>query len=337
LVPAIAGAVRAAKDAQVTAEITNLETALNDFKSKFGDFPPSRIILNSNGSYNPGDTTQINGTNDITRGDLEARTARSMRKIFPRAANYFSTGGAGAALPWDLSGNNSPYVILQGHECLVFFLGGMPQALPSGFGMTGFSKNPANPFDAGVNRTVPLFEFAPGRLQDVFNTKGNGPSAQNGFPSYVDPVSSSNEPHTYAYFSSYGNNGYDPNDDNSAFNGDSNLGMKETDDTGGAIFRSFQVAFPIGGTASRIATSGAPNPYTAGNPLPGTTGLAYQKPQSFQIISAGRDGQWGYGGGYDSNSTSTKLPIYSGEPAAAAGIRQRENDNVANFAGGKLQ
>src|SRR5262249_51214003 len=51
LVPAILGAVRSAKTAAVATEINNLATALSDFKTKYGDYPPSRIILVESGFY----------------------------------------------------------------------------------------------------------------------------------------------------------------------------------------------------------------------------------------------------------------------------------------------
>ena len=62
--------------------------------------------------------------------------------------------------------------ILQGHECLVFFLGGIPLQTASGYGMTGFGKDPTNPFTNNLNissnysnnRQAPFFEFNPGRL-----------------------------------------------------------------------------------------------------------------------------------------------------------------------------
>ena len=45
LLPAIAGAIRTAKNGQVTAEMNNLATALASFKNTYGDYPPSRILL----------------------------------------------------------------------------------------------------------------------------------------------------------------------------------------------------------------------------------------------------------------------------------------------------
>src|SRR5512135_3015670 len=53
LLPAINGAVRSARNAAVSAEINQLSQALADFKSKYGDYPPSRILLSENGDYGP--------------------------------------------------------------------------------------------------------------------------------------------------------------------------------------------------------------------------------------------------------------------------------------------
>ena len=241
LLPAINAAVIAAKNAQVAAEENNLQTALADFKNKYGEYPPSRIIL-----YNPSAgaapyavVADPSGwpTGDTHVADLNQRTVRAMRKYFPKAQSYFPTSGT-AVSPDRLvdeldDATANGYVILQGDECLVFFLGGMPVLTGSStptsaqthgltLAVTGFFKDPVNPFlsttnvastnalynSVSTNRTVPLFEFAPQRLIDLDG---------DGFASYVDPLSASNTlsgMRPYAYFSAYGNNGYDPNDYN---------------------------------------------------------------------------------------------------------------------------
>ena len=51
LLPAINGAIRTAKKAAVSAEINQLAQALASFKSKYGDYPPSRVYLAENGDY----------------------------------------------------------------------------------------------------------------------------------------------------------------------------------------------------------------------------------------------------------------------------------------------
>lgn len=343
LVPAIAAAVAAANNARVSAEEQNLQTALAEFKNKYGEYPPSRIILyhylkGATAPYTTG-TTAVPGTGnpDLNIGDLNQRTVTAMRKYFPRAGIYFPTSGVTAtASPWP-NPKGGTYTILEGHECLVFFLGGMPQSVQTsgggGWGMTGFSRDPVNPFTpSGVgstSRTVPMFEFAPQRLVDLDG---------DGFPSYIDPLSASQVgplQRPYAYFSAYGNNGYDPNDDNSA--------AAEQDDAGNAIIRSFFVNFNLQG-GSRVTASPPPNPYTIGDANPVTTAnptpksTIWANAQTFQLISAGRDGLWGLGGPYDANSTAERLPIYTStnDSQSFQMIRTHERDNITNFAGGKL-
>src|SRR4051794_40842684 len=51
LLPAIGNAVKSARNAAVTGEMNQLAQALADFKSKFGDYPPSRILLCEDGNY----------------------------------------------------------------------------------------------------------------------------------------------------------------------------------------------------------------------------------------------------------------------------------------------
>jgi prepilin-type N-terminal cleavage/methylation domain-containing protein len=348
LVPAIAAAVRAANNARVSAEISNLQTALADFKSKYGEYPPSRILLLSNAPggnvfYNTSLTTPLSGANDMTLGDLYQRTVRAMRKFFPRAGGYFNTSGAITPIDWDGPNFNGSGVLLQGHECLAFFLGGMPEQTVDSSGaysyfMSGFSRDPQNPFNrssVSPNRTQPLFEFSPGRLQDAFSLSlANAAGGPNGFPSYIDPLSNSSDPHPYAYFSSYGNNSYDPNDDNSAAVGN-NGGSIETDESGTTpVGRSFLLG-------NSVIVSGAPNPYTNGNPITALVGVnthapvSWVNPQTFQLISAGGDGQWGYGGGYEATSNE-KLPTYPNDTIQPT-VRVRERDNVTNFTGGKIE
>ena len=120
---------------------------------------------------------------------------------------------------------DGPY-ILQGHECLVFFLGGIPLQTASGYGMTGFGKDPTNPFTNNLttstnysnNRQAPFFEFNPGRLVlDPTNPYTALLPTFPQIPGYLDSLGNtlgSGQINFYAYFSAYGNGGYDPNDVN---------------------------------------------------------------------------------------------------------------------------
>ena len=360
LLPALSGAVKTARNAAVGAEINQLAQALASFKAQYGDYPPSRIYLAENGDYTVV-TSNVNlsvvgASQDITLGQLAQRSVSALRKFFPRVVLNTSGlpvfTGPNYTRWYDFNGNgvaDAPY-ILQGHECLVFFLGGIPLQTASGYGMTGFGKDPTNPFTNNLptstnysnNRQAPFFEFNPGRLV-LDPTNPYTALAFPQIPGYLDSLGNtlgSGQINFYAYFSAYGNGGYDPNDVN----------FTETDAyLNGPIGLRFNVTFPVpvGGTITNTSVSPAPNPYTSAltAPFNGTIPLAttYFNPQTFQIISSGIDGLYGVGGQYTPNVTGEALPLdpnlsnYVPSPLADNTIRVRERDNITNFHNGKLE
>ena len=379
LLPAINAALRTAKNAAVGGEMNQLAQALNAFKAKYGDYPPSRIMLAENGDYSGVSSTatlSITGiSQDINLGQLTQRSVAALRKFFPSV--NFSTGGAlfnaNSGQWYDFNGNGvlDGHYILQGHQCLAFFLGGIPQVTSTGYGMSGFAKNPSNPFvnvNVTTNREPPFFEFDSSRLAlDPSNPYSAGGFADSQIPGYLDSLGNetvspsavagaANSPVTgfymstgaqminfYAYFSSYGNGGYDPNDVN----------FNESDQFNNAnIGLTYHVTFPVpGATYANSSSSPAPNPYTSaltavftGNGTPRAT--TFLNPQTFQIISSGLDGLYGVGGQYLPNNTTESLSLdTSTNPAGHTpyinttdtGIRIRERDNVTNFHNGKLE
>jgi general secretion pathway protein G len=370
LLPVISGALRTAKNAAAQAEINLLAQALANFKAAYGDYPPSRVYLAENGYFPVGNTTRVNGdANDITIGQLAQRSLTALRKFFPKVV--FSTSGPvflnNSKIWYDFNGNgvmDGPY-ILQGDECLVFFLGGIPLQDPAtgAFGMTGFGKDPVNPFmnsvvGSGVmysaNRQPPSFEFNAGRLFLDPNNPSvslNGLS-QPGIPGYYDslgnspPSLASTTLNFYVYFSGYGNGVYDANDVN----------FNELDGNGnGPIALQFTHA---GSTYASLA----PNPYTTSltanarpNELPTGT-VTFVKAQTFQLFSPGVDGLYGVGGQYIApssslSSASNPLPLDVIPPVPQPptplpppyvnivdpSVRTRERDNLTNFQSGTLQ
>jgi hypothetical protein len=330
--------------------------------------------LYENGFFQLGTTTHVNGdANDITLGQLTQRSLTAMRKFFPKVV--FSTSGiptqvtynpgTGAGFWYDFNGNGKMdgAYILQGDECLVFFLGGIPLQDPNtgAFGLTGFGKDPVNPFTNSVvgsgmysaNRTPPAFEFNAGRL---FLDPNNPSVSLNGLtnpgiPAYYDNLANSPPSPTgaslnfYVYFSGYGNGVYDANDVNF---------LTETD--GKANTGPIGLQYQHAGTPY---PSVYPNPYTttltANNP-PGalrTGTVTFEKAQSFQIFSPGLDGLYGVGGQFvppsaSTSSASNPLPLDSNNTFAGftgttpnantdATIRLRERDNLTNFQSGTLQ
>lgn len=347
LIPAVGGAIRQAKQGQVSAEISNMATALADFKTRFNDYPPSRLYCAENGDYSPatGDSEDLK--------NLKARSAQYLRKFFPRVD--IRTNGTTSGLVYDFNSNGSvtadPAFVINGPECLVFFLGGMTQATTTNgkttYAMVGFSKSPTNPFVSvatSANRTSPFYEFFNGRLDD---------SDGNGVPCYLDPLGSQadntpiaegNDKRPYAYFSAYGSGNYDPEDYNAP---------SEVDSAGVPIGRQFAVSFLSTLSPSALGTASingaGPNPYTVSAPIvfSGTTvtTATYQNAQSYQLMSAGIDRQWGIGGQYSSSSPdrapfdSAKNNYDSGnyvQVGDTGNPRIREYDNLTNFSNGRI-
>ena len=358
LVPTLAAAFRKAKEAQVSAELNNLATALASFKNTYGDFPPSRIILAERGynfagvltNTNPAEPLADSHCADITVAQLAQRSLLYLRKFWPRV-DFLSDPTATAAPGrfHDFNGNMKvdsvnpstglSYTILSGSECLAFFLGGIPVPNPVGYGVSGFGKSPTFPFVDPVNatnRSAPNYEFNAGRLLDLDG---------DGIPSYLDPINTvPGGRRAYAYFSAYGTNSYDPNDVNGYDHKATNAFDYEIDpnDTNGANFADW--GFTVGNivtSGTNLAVSPSPNPYTSGLTVPTTGNIAWINPNSFQIICCGQDGLFGYGGIYLQGTTggSGPLPIESSGQVytyTTPTTRLDENDNLTNFSAGRL-
>ena len=367
LVPVIASAVRAARNASVQAEINQMAQALADFKTKYGDYPPSRVILAENGRIPSVAVSNISGgldptgkiPTDISGLQLANRTVNAMRKFWPRAP--FTIGGVldgtstldpGFGKLWfDFNGNgvaeitaSATPLYLQGHECLVFFLGGIPLTINNGqISVIGFDKNPINPFTNGLinsgamysaNRNPPFFPFDGGRLNYT-----NGSSSQ--IPGYLDSLRSQPaKQNFYAYFSTNNGSGYDPNDMNVKNDAD-------FDNTGTQVALQFcaPLAIPAQTGQSQRTLSFSPNPYTMGSTVPNMSlnqTPAYINAQSYQIISPGTDGGYGTGGIYAAipaggSPELASTPQNSLTNSNDAGIRTIERDNLTNFHNGKLE
>jgi general secretion pathway protein G len=346
LLPAINSAITKAKEAAVSSEVNLLAQAMASFKSKYGDYPPSRILLVENGNYTAYMTTATTASPiaaDISVAQLAQRSIAALRKFFPRMAistngsNPLIPNGVGALTGWyDFNGNGTldttPYV-LDGRECLVFFLGGVPNYTAAGFagGMSGFSRNPQNPFLNNIignvnfsnNRATPFFEFAGNRL--VFLPEElSGTKTPTGIPGYGDSNSTTLNPNFYAYFSAYGGSNYDPNDVNAYEPG--NPSSFEMDVNGNPISLNFLVNFPVLTGPPNVTSSPAPNPYT--NSIT-TAAVSYFTPNSFQILSPGADAHYGTGGQYTPDASVT-LPTNGND-------RSYEQDNLSNFRNGRLQ
>ncbi|MDB4614426.1 prepilin-type N-terminal cleavage/methylation domain-containing protein [bacterium] len=179
ILPAVNSVRRTARNAAVKAEINRLETAVAAFQTRYGEVPPSFLVIPARASASTvADWSPV----------VFQKSRRAIRKIWPQF-DFDSNGG----LP--VAATQNP-TVLSGAECLVLCLAGVPNT--SGV-LDGFSKNPAVPFSPiGENRDGPFYEFGPGRFSDVDN---------DGFAEYLDELPGQRTP--LLYVSSRGS-GYAP-------------------------------------------------------------------------------------------------------------------------------
>ena len=126
LVPAVGGAIRRSRVASVRMEISKLETSIAKFKIDHSIDPPSSIFLfESAADWVPGTTTMSLPTGyPGTLTDLINRNVGLVRQIWP---NYdFADHDIDGDGTVRLASAGGRFQLDKG-ECLVFFLGGMPQ------------------------------------------------------------------------------------------------------------------------------------------------------------------------------------------------------------------
>jgi type II secretory pathway pseudopilin PulG len=253
LLPALNNAREAAKRATASAEMAQIGSAVQAFKTdRRVTFLPSTITLRERMDYPAGDMNLV---------FLKQVWPQLPTSLTPPSSPFppGTTPGVNG-IDWNGDGvidpDNTPRA-LEGDQCVVFFLGGIPRPLGGGaFGTNGFGSNPQNPADtSGAART--FFEFPSDRLMDVHNGSG--------FPSFIDPWKEV----PYAYFAAVNGtkNAYSPGDCSTI----------------------------IAAANARLASPPAWNgPYqdqaaTAARP-------SFFQPTGWQIITAGKDKAFGRGG-----------------------------------------
>jgi prepilin-type N-terminal cleavage/methylation domain-containing protein len=311
LAMAVSRAMAAGKRTRNQIEIRQLAAAVDAFKTAYKvDYIPSSIFLSENGAAYSG---------PAANAPLYRDSLAYLQRIWPRL-NFTNPNGG---IDWNGNGKIDPPtgsavngdVILTGDQCLVFFLGGIPnyldpltglQALP-GQGLpscTGFSTNPGNPAahvlpqTPGLLPKPPLYEFDSGRL-----VRGYNPNAPLFF-SYLDTYGNSTDGkgtwasgtgQPYLYFSSYqGRNGYN------------HFGIVECQ----GFDPNANVLKPV-------------YPYAQGV-------NQYLNPSGFQIISAGADKLFGPGSANPSTSGASGGPFWSPATAgtsAASGVNGADDQS----------
>lgn len=303
----VLGVFGSARATQVTAEISSLDKAIQDFKLRLGAEPPSFIVL-----YEDAPNW---GTGVIPR-----QSRAFIQRIFPDF-NF------AAQHDINLDGDNTDVFVLQSTEALLFFLGGNGVLLPDPQPL-GFSVNPQRPFDASGQRIGPFHEFDFARLSDVdgdltvAHTATTGPIVGAlGGREYLDPIPGQLLP--YLYFSSYDGAGYRPYgpDAMAGTNDDEILEQNGTD-----LIESIYL-INDGQWPTAMGMGG-------GRPVAATAASAVN-PKTFQILSPGQDFEFGIGGTY---LRGQGLVVYNAMPDnyRSPEARQPEFDNITNFSGGLI-
>jgi prepilin-type N-terminal cleavage/methylation domain-containing protein len=182
-------------EVQNVNDIHQLEAAIAAFHRDFKlgtEYFPSRLKLCMR--YTDYNTSQPG---------LDRDSLGFLQRMFPRL--WKDAASQATVVDWtghwsNGQGKIDPPVVLEGDQCLVFFLGGAG-------GVNGFSASASNPAAVGGARKGPYFNFDSTRLAAY-----PGHAAVNGFvyPSYYDVYGYKNGTgKPYAYFSSYtSRNGY---------------------------------------------------------------------------------------------------------------------------------
>jgi prepilin-type N-terminal cleavage/methylation domain-containing protein len=255
LIGAVVAVLRTGSNVRNRNDILQLSGALQEFYKRYKFYPPDKIRLYSNlNSYNSADP-------------LDAASISYLNTMWPDLdrTQTFNWGG-GASLP-------AGGVVLEGDQCLVFFLGGLPSGAfqaPNGF--FNNPKNPTAPAGTSTDRAK-FFAFESARCVNLH--------PDNIFPSYLDAHAVDNDNVTkkkrpFLYFSA---------------------GKR-----------------PDGYVNSNALFAVAPYFQSAGPPI------KFHNSTSYQLISAGPDGEFGPGGLWTPGGATHALA----------------QDNISNFHDAKL-
>jgi prepilin-type N-terminal cleavage/methylation domain-containing protein len=342
LLAAVFRATLFGKTVSAANDVQQLGVALQNFKTQFGFYPPSKIRLckrqsdykywqdSSTGVMYPLEAdsvfyiskmaARITDTTQVTGGPIgqfkgpwacTSVTGSGTGTPYPVGAyvphvdfiDWDNTGSpiAPAAAwpnPWSSTSTPPgppPSVVLEGDQCLVFFLGGMPATLNGILSCTGFSKNQFNP---AMPRLSPnedrfkFYDFDSGRLAplptsqntSIAITRGATPGPYSPvFPSYLDQEGQL----PFLYFSSYrSTNGY-----NRYFVGvPPTLGPLSPLYTSGpwSDCQSFGMYIPPSQNPAPATPTSGVWPYLQPS-------LDYQNSETYQLLSAGGDKKFGLG------------------------------------------
>lgn len=197
---------------ETVSDITQMAQSLEQAKAGYighPEFLPSALVLHHDKRVYQNPDTAINpdvfARTNVSMRELTKRSAAVLQAMFGRRV-FQSRSTAGPTqhlLNWNGANDvTARPIILSGPECLVFYLGGMPDggANPK---CIGFSKDPLDPsLPGGSDRIGPFFDFKSSRLV----------TGSSRFYQYLDayPTRTGFARQPYAYFGAFGPNDYAP-------------------------------------------------------------------------------------------------------------------------------
>ena len=180
IVPAAQGVIDSVREKEVASELTGLETGCSKFKARYGENPPSSVTLYE----------QANAWTPASKA--------AMRKIFGNGFRF--------DINRDINGDmdSNDVINMSGDQCLVFFLGGLPDYSGGSLNLIGFSNSKSNPFSRGGSRVKFYEDFDSTRLR-----------VRTGqlMPSYYDKLNlPADGGAPICYFSKHNGGRYEPTD-----------------------------------------------------------------------------------------------------------------------------
>jgi prepilin-type N-terminal cleavage/methylation domain-containing protein len=208
LLAAVFGIMKKVSVTRTRHEMSELDVALQSFKTKYGFYPPSRIRLRERlAEYYPFNNAQ-------QPDQLDIDSVYYLTKMFPRIQDTWAGNlpngpnpamGLLPGMDWNLNGqiDQNVNIVLEGDQCLVFFLGGMGLIDPTTNqpSVNGWSTDVSNPIKIAVaNQGGQLiaqvigdrnkfYEFDSKRLVYLYQTPNASnptPPPPNGLP-YQNP------------------------------------------------------------------------------------------------------------------------------------------------------
>ncbi|MBW3598286.1 MAG: prepilin-type N-terminal cleavage/methylation domain-containing protein [Planctomycetes bacterium] len=318
LIPAIYAAVTNAREAAISAEITQLEMAVESYKNANNDYPPNFYE----------DYTNTPWTQTVLFRHLRrvSRSAGEVMTSWDNAANGNPLLGTA-----DPSATTTPKTQIDAAESLVFWLGGLSKSATSPLTGGNCPLIPVTTTSVSsrvmIERDNSYFEFREDRLTDLDG---------DGLPEYIPPQGP-NVPYVY-----FDGRSYDNLPD--VVPSGSPDGIPDDD-----RYAQYPALTDTAGLASQF---GRVRPYVVGTNAGGYP--VYANDGKFQILCAGMDGLYGNPGTSEfSNPLDRKTyltefsqgqaqfdlsatPGITGAGRAINYVRE-DFDNIANFSGGVLE